>query len=183
MARDINWDEALSKEDRVWAEQRLDQQGPGGRKFADLIQENDEKHGRTDKPKTKSREERRAELRTLISDSMNELERLDKEEADEINRNVALAGSVGDQEAGLLVRDNTSVNGEKPEGASGQAEDYSDERYWTKQRLVDEIRNRNTDRVAANLNPIPVTGNRSELVERLLKDDEELAAADEAEEE
>jgi hypothetical protein len=178
MARDINWDEPLSDEDRAWAIQREDQQGPGGRKFSDLIQANDEKHGRATKDQAKSREERRAELRTIIADAQNEMARLDAEEAEETNRNTALAGSVGDREAGLLVRDNTPVNGETPEGASTAQEDYSDERYWTKARLQEEIRSRNTEREAANLNPLPLTGNRSELVERLLQDDEEIRASE-----
>jgi len=178
MARDINWDEPLSDEDRAWAIQRGDQQGPGGRKFSDLMQENDEKHGRAQKAQSKSRDERRAELRTIISDAQNELERLDREEVEETNRNTALAGSVGDREAGLIVRDNTPVNGETPEGASTAQEDYSDERYWTKARLQDELRTRNSDREAASLNPLPLTGNRSELVERLLQDDEEIRASE-----
>lgn len=182
MARDINWDEPLSDEDRAWASQRGDQQGPGGRKFSDLLQENDEKHGRAEKQSAKTREERRAELRTILADAQNEMERLDAEEAEEINRNTALAGSVGDQKAGLLVRDNTPVNGEHPEGSSTAQEDYSDERYWTKARLQDELRVRNSDREANDLNPLPLTGNRSELVERLMKDDEEIRAEAEASE-
>lgn len=175
MARDINWNEPLSDEDRAWAEQRLDQQGPGGRKFGDLIQENDERHGSAEKAQAKTREERRVELRTIVADAQNELERLDREEVEEINRNTALAGSVGDREAGLIVRDNTPVNGERPEGAPEAREDYSDERYWTKSRLTDELRKRNSEREEAGLNPLPLTGTRAELVERLMKDDEEIA--------
>lgn len=177
MAVEINWDEPLTDAGRAWASQRLDQQGPGGRTFGDLMQENDEKFGNAEKPAGKTRDERRTELRTLIADAQNELARLDKEEADEINRNTALAGSVGDQAAGLIVRDNTPVNGETPEGASTAKEDYSDERYWTKAKLTDELSVRNNERKEAGLNPLPLTGNRSELVERLLKDDEEVAAA------
>lgn len=175
MGVNINWEEPLTDAGRAWASQRLDQQGPGGRTFGDLIQENDEKFGGADKAPAKSREERRAELRTIIADAQNELDRLDKEEAEEINKNTALAGSIGDKAAGLAVRDNTPVDGQTPDGASTAKEDYSNDQYWTKARLTDELRVRNTDRVNANLSPIPLTGNRSELVERLLKDDEELA--------
>jgi hypothetical protein len=169
--RNINWDEPLSPEDRAWAEQRPDIPVKDGKKIADLLAEIDGREA-----PAKNREERRAELRTLIADSQNELARLDKEEADEINRNVALAGSVGDQEAGLIVRDHTAVNGERPEGAPGQVEQYTDEKYWTLNRLKDELRKRNSDRQSAGENPFPLTGNRSELVERLKRDDEELAA-------
>lgn len=176
MARDINWDEALSDQDRAWVEQRLDQQGPGGRKFADLIEDNDERFGAKEKAAAKSRDERRAELRTVLADAQNELERLDREEVEEINRNTALAGTVGDQAAGLIVRDNTPVDGERPEGSVEAKETYQDERYWTKAKLTDELRSRNTEREGAGLNPLPLTGNRSELVERLMKDDEEIAA-------
>lgn len=176
MARDINWNEPLSDEDRAWAEQRLDQHGPGGRKFADLIQANDEEHGKAAKDASKSRDERREELRTIIADAQNELERLDREEVEEINRNTALAGSVGDREAGLIVRDNTPVNGERPEGSPEPVQDYSDEKFWTKNKLTDELRGRNSEREQAGLSPLPVTGTRSELVERLKKDDEEILA-------
>lgn len=180
MSREIKWEEELSDEDRAWAEQRLDQQGPAGRKFADLLQDNDEKFGKKAKDAAKTRDQRRAELRTTIAEAQNELERLDREEVEEINRNTALAGSVGDQAAGLIVRDNTPVNGEVPEGASTAKEDYSEERYWTKARLTDELQKRNSARKEEGLNPLPLTGNRSELVERLLQDDDEIAEAQEA---
>lgn len=178
MARDIKWSEELSEEDRAWAEQRMDQQGPGGRKFSDLLQENDEQFGKAAKDAGKSRDERRTELRAVIAEAQNELERLDREESEETNRNVALAGSVGDKAAGLAVRDNTVVNGEAPEGATGSKEDYSDEKYWTKARLSDTLRERNTEREAAGMDVLPLTGNRSELVERLIRDDEEIAAGE-----
>jgi hypothetical protein len=181
MSRQINWNEELSDEDRMWAEQRPDQQGPSGRKFVDLIQENDERFNKAAKDAGKSREERRTDLRTAIAEAQNELERLDREEAEEVNRNTALAGSVGDQAAGLLVRDNTPVNGEVPEGASTAKEDYSNEKYWTKAKLTDELQKRNDERREASLSPLPLTGNRSELVERLMKDDEEIAAEQDAE--
>jgi hypothetical protein len=171
MARTINWDEPLSDEDRAWVEQRLDTMGPNGKTFQQLLDEQD-----GNKKPSISRDERRSELRTQIADAENELARLEVEEAEETNRNTALAGTVGDRAAGLIVRDNTAVNGETPEGASTAKEDYSDERYWTKAKLQDELRKRNDDREAADLNPLPLTGNRSELVERLLLDDDELAA-------
>jgi hypothetical protein len=178
MAVQINWAEPLSDEGRAWVSQRMDQQGPGGRTLGDLMQENDEKFGKAEKDAGKSRDERRTELRTVIADGQNELERLDREEAEEVNRNTALAGSVGDHAAGLIVRDNTSVDGQRPEGASAGKEDYSDERYWTKSRLTDELRKRNDERVASDMSPLPLTGNRSELVERVMRDDEEIAASE-----
>ena len=178
MAVQINWDEPLSDEGRAWASQRLDQQGPGGRTFGDLIRSNDEKFGKEAKDAAKSRDERRADLRTAIADAQNELERLDREEAEEVNRNTALAGSIGDKAAGLGFRDNTPVNGETPEGSSEAKETYEDERQWTKSRLTDELRKRNDERVESGLSPLPLTGNRSELVERLVRDDEDIAASE-----
>lgn len=172
MARQINWEEPLSKEDRAWLEQRPDMPVKDGKKVADLLAEID---GQA--PPSKTRDERRAELRTIIADAENELARLDVEEGEEINRNTALAGSIGDQAAGLIVKDNTPVNGERPEGSPEAVETYSDEKYWTKAKLTDELQKRNTDRKEEGLNPLPLTGNRSELVERLMKDDQEIAEA------
>lgn len=171
MARNINWSEPLSDEDRAWAEQRPDTpSGQDGLTIGEQIQRNDEVHGKQAKDSRKSRAERMQELRSTIADSENEIARLQQEEADEINANVARAGSMGDQAAGLTVVDNTPVNGETPEGASTGTEDYSDEKYWTKAKLVEEIERRNDD--GAELSK---TGTRAELVERLRKDDEELA--------
>lgn len=180
MARNINWSEPLSDEDRVWAEQRLDtQSGQDGLTIGEQIQKNDEVHGKQAKDARKSRAERLEDLRTTIADSENEISRLQQEEADEANANRALAGSVGDRAAGLIVKDNTPVNGETPEGAPTGTEDYSDERYWTKAKLSETIDNRNTDRQADGLEPLSKSGTRAELVERLRKDDEELAQAGE----
>lgn len=175
MARDIDWDN-LSEEDLAWLRQRPDMPVKDGKKVADLLAEHDGK-----KPMAKTRDERRGELRTQIADAENELARLDVEEAEEINRNTQLAGSIGDHAAGLRVVDNTPVNGQKPEGSPEGRETYSDERFWTKGRLTDELHKRNTDRREEGLNPLPVTGNRSELVERLLKDDQEIAEAQDGE--
>lgn len=169
MAREINWDEPLSEEDRAWAEQRPDMPAGNGMTVAQRLAEIDQRDGN---PKEKrSRAERMGELRTTIADAQNELARLEVEEQEEANRNAAVTG---DPAIGL-VRDNTSVDGEMPEGAPEAGQDYSDEKYWTKARLVDEIKARNQDRVRDNLEPLSTTGNRSELVERLMQDDRELA--------
>lgn len=175
MARTIDWSEPLSDEDRAWAEQRRDfASGRDGLTVGEQIDRNDEKHGKQAKDSKKSRSERLDDLRTTIADAENEMARLQQEQADEDNRNAALAGSVGDRAAGLIVRDNTPVNGETPEGASTQAEDYSDEKYWTKSKLSEEIDNRNEERKAENLEPLSKSGTRAELVERLRQDDESL---------
>lgn len=169
MARTIDWSKPLSDEDRAWAAQRGDQQFDG-KSFNQLISENDVEHGKEAKDSKKSRAERMDDLRSSIADAENELSRLQQEQVDEDNRNAALAGSLGDQAKGLIVRDNTPVNGETPEGSSTQAENYSDEKYWTKAKLSEEIDRRNAD--GAELSK---TGSRAELVERLRQDDEELA--------
>lgn len=174
MAREINWDEELSDEDRAWAEQRPDLPAGNGMTIAQRMAENDEKYGRAEKSAAKSRDERISELRTTINDAQNELARLELEASQEANPNVAVTGdpSVG------LIRDNTAVDGKTPEGAPTGGQDYSDEKVWTKARLAQEIDKRNEERVAEGLEPITKTGNRSELVERLIKDDEELAASE-----
>jgi len=96
--------------------------------------------------------------------------RLQAEQAREDNPNVAVTGDP----ASGLVRDNTAVDGETPEGAPEGKETYEDERYWTKAKLTDELKARNVERERDGLEPLATTGNRSELVERLMKDDEEL---------
>jgi hypothetical protein len=169
MAREINWDEKLSDEDRAWAEQRLDQPAGFGMNMQQRIADNDEKFGGKKQPE-KDREERRAELRTIINDAQNELERIEVEIATEGNPNTA---KQGDPASGLVV-DFTAVDGQTPEGAPTEKETYSDERYWTKAKLVEEIANRDQDRKDAGLEPLSRAGNRSELVERLLRDDREL---------
>jgi hypothetical protein len=178
MARNINWSEPLSDEDREWAEQRLDApSGSNGRSIAEAIEANDEEFGAQAKAEKKTRAERMSDLRTVIANSTNELARLEQEQIDEDNVNRARAGSLGDQAKGLGFNDQTPVNGEAPEGASTAKEDYSDTVKWTKASLTEEISRRNVDREAEDLEPLAKTGNRSELVERLLRDDEELAGA------
>lgn len=176
--RKIDWSKPLSDEDRAWAEQRLDATDDGI-KLADRIAANDVEHGKEAKDAKKSRSERLADLRTTIADAQNEVARLEQEQVDEDNRNAALAGSLGDQAKGLIVKDNTPVNGERPDGAPTETEDYSDEKYWTKAKLQEEIDKRNAERQADGLEALPKSGVRSELVERLRKDDEELAQAGE----
>jgi hypothetical protein len=134
------------------------------------LRANDEKYGREAKQASMSREERISELRTQMADAQNEIERLEREQAEEANPNVAVTG---DPAIGL-IRDNTGVDGQPPEGAPDTTPDYSDEKYWTVARLQEEIDSRNVDRKAANLDAIPRTGKRAELVERLQQDDKEL---------
>jgi hypothetical protein len=171
MSRDINWEEPLSDEDRVYLEHRLDAPaGFGGMNIAQAIEANDAKHGRAEKAQALSREERITELRTIIADAQNEMERLVTEGNLETNPNL---GKQGDPAVGLVV-DNTGVDGERPEGSPEPIPDYSDVKYWTVPKLQEEISARNVDRKAAGLDEISTTGKRAELVERLQKDDEEL---------
>jgi hypothetical protein len=175
MAREINWDEPLSDEDRAWAEQRGDQPARFGQNIRQAIIENDERFGKAAKEAQKTRQEQIEEAYNEIGRLETKIERLQREQAEEDNKNVALAGSLGDQARGLGFRDQTPVNGETPEGADTSAEDYSDEKKWTKASLSAEIDKRNDERIREGLEPLARTGNRSELVERLQKDDDELA--------
>ncbi len=176
--RDIDWSKPLSDEDRVWVEQRLDKQsGKDGLTLGEQLTKNDQEHGREAVEAKKSRAERISDLRTAINNSQNEIERLEREQAEEDNRNAALAGTLGDRANGLLVKDNTPVNGERPEGAPEAQDDYDDEKKWNVAALRAEIDKRNEELPAEER--IAKNGNRSELVERLRKDDEALAAAEE----
>jgi len=172
MARQIDWTKPLSDEDRTWAEQRLDMAAGNGMTIGQRIEENDLEHGKAAKDAKKSRAERMADLRTIIADATNELARLEQEQIDEDNRNVALSG---DFSTGGTIVDNTPVNGEKPEGASTAVETYEDKR-WTVSALQTEIDKRNEERAEASLPPLNRTGTKSELVERLMEDDREIAA-------
>jgi hypothetical protein len=163
--RQINWDEPLSDEDRTWAEQRPDMPAGNGMTVGQRLALMDE--GKTS---AQSRGERIEELRAVIADANNEIERLMREQAEEDNVNSAV---VGDPASGL-VRDNTEVNGQRPEGADEPRETYSNEKVWTKAKLSEEINNRNNERVEQGLEPLSTHGTRAELVERLMKDDEEI---------
>ena len=136
----------------------------------DRLRANDEKFGREAKMASMSREERISELRGQMADAQNEIERLERERAEENNPNVAVTG---DPAIGL-IRDNTGVDGQPPEGAPETKEDYSDTKYWTVGRLQDEIRKRNLERTAAGLSEMSDQGKRAELVERLQQDDKEI---------
>lgn len=155
----------------MWLEQRPDAPAGNSMTNAERLRANDERFGREAKLASMSREERIAELRSQMADAQNEIERLEREQAEEDNQNVAV---LGNPEQGGLIRDNTGVDGQPPEGAPEPAQDYSDEKYWTIARLQEEIDSRNVDRKAAGLEPMSRTGKRAELVERLQQDDKEL---------
>lgn len=163
MAREIDWSKPLSDEDRAWAEQRD--------WLHDKIRQNDEEHGGKAKGKEQSRDERMDELRATVADAQNELARLEQEQADEENENRLRAGAVNE---GRFVTDATHVNGEEPKGAVPAAETYEG---WSQDKLKAEIRKRNKEREAEDLDPLPTSGTKAELTERLLADDRELAEA------
>lgn len=175
MSRKINWSEPITDEDREWAEQIGDAPaGFGGLTMREAVQANDVKFGKSELAPELDREERIAELRNAIAVSQNEIERLTVEGNLETNPNLA---KQGDPKVGLVV-DNTGVDGQRPEGSPEPAETYENGTYWTKARLAQEIDSRNGDRKAAGLPELATTGNRSELVERLLQDDRELAESE-----
>jgi hypothetical protein len=176
MARNIDWSQPLSDEDRAWAEQRQDML-VDGRPIRELIQENDEANGKEAKDAAKSRTERIQEIDAELANLQNEKERLVYEEQQDKIQNQRFGGTEDDARKGLGFVDNTPVNGEKPEGAPDAPEDYSNETYWNKAKLTEEIKARNVERERDGLKPLATTGNRAELVERLQRDDEELAGA------
>lgn len=157
----LDWDKKLKPEEREWALQ-----------FDSLraqVAENDRRFGNEEASTSQTRAERMEELRGTISSAQNELARLEQEQADEDNANRALAG---DPATGNVIRDNTGVDGQTPEGAPAPAETYEG---WKADDLKAEIRKRNKEREAEELDPLPTSGRREELVERLLQDDREIA--------
>jgi hypothetical protein len=169
VAREINWDEPLSPEDREWAEQRPDMPAGNGMTVAQRLAQLDSEYGYED---GKSPEKRIEELRSTIATAQNELERLEREQMEFGNPN---KGTVGDPASGLVV-DNTPVDGQAPEGAPNVRQDYSDQHYWTVARLKEEIETRNPDREQAGLEPLSTAGKRTDLVERLVQDDRDIEA-------
>lgn len=163
MAREINWNEPLGDEDRLWAMQHD--------RLHDKIRENDERFGGK---RDQTRDERIAELQDEIGVRQTELSMLETERDREaaLVPNVAVAG---DPSIGQGVLDNTTVNGETPDGAPDPVDDYSDQTKWTKPTLSGEIDKRNKARLEDGVEPLSKSGTRSELVERLRADDRELA--------
>lgn len=170
MARNIDWSKPLSDEDRAWAMQHDTLHA--------RIKANDEEFA-GDSGGEETRDERIETLRDEIGERQTELAMLlaDKEAEESQVPNVANAGYPS---IGQGVTDNTSVGDEAPAGAPAAVQDYSDEKYWTKAKLADEIDKRNDERAEASLAPISKSGNRSELVERLQQDDREIAEGQES---
>lgn len=154
----LDWSKKLSDEDRAWALQ-----------FDHLRAQVEENDRQFSGEQEQSRAERMEELRATISGAQTELARLEAEEANEGNENRAM---LGDPATGQVILDNTGVDGETPEGAPAPAETYDG---WKADDLKAEIRKRNKEREAEGLDPLPTTGRREELVERLLADDREIA--------
>lgn len=160
MSREINWNEPLSDEDRAYAEMRG---------WDDRIADNDARFGNEKADKGMSRDQRMEKLRAEIAERTNELDRLTLEAEQEANANRSIAG---DPRTGNLIVDNTGVDGEAPEGAPAEAKRYDD---MSSDKLKAEIRKRNKEREAEDLDPLPTSGTKAELVERLLADDREIA--------
>lgn len=164
MSKEINWDEPLSDADREHALQR---------NMHDKVAENDARFG--DERAQQSREGRLSELKGLVAKYQAEINLLEQEAAEEmLARN---ASAVGDFKTGNVIRDNTGVDGEAPEGSMPVGNDYSDSR-WTVDALKKEITDRNGDRAKVNLPPLSLKGTKAELIERLQEDDAEIAASE-----
>lgn len=166
MAREIDWTKKLSDDDRAWAMQRDNLHAK--------VEENDRQFGRKDTSGAENRAARMEELRGLIASHTNELARLEQEQADEDNPNTAIAG---DPATGNVIRDNTGVDGETPEGAPEAEATYEG---WNADKLKAEIRKRNKERAEEDLEPLSTSGTKAELTERLLADDREIAASQQA---
>lgn len=163
MSREINWNEALSDEDRAYAMERG---------WEDQIAGNDARFGKDPDP-VLSREQRMDVLRAEIAERTNELARLTFEAEQERNSNKSISG---DLRTGQIVVDNTGVDGETPEGAPVPPETYEG---WSSDRLKAEIKERNKEREEAGLEPLSVSGTKAELTERLLQDDRDIAESGE----
>lgn len=160
MSREIKWHEPISDEDREYAEMRG---------WNDRIAENDARFGNSNAKEELSREQRMEQLRGEIAERTNELDRLTLEASQEANANKSIAG---DLRTGQIVVDNTGVDGQTPEDAPQADPTYDG---WSPDKLKAEIRKRNKERAAEDLSPLPTSGRREELVERLLTDDREIA--------
>jgi hypothetical protein len=168
MSKEIDWEKPLSDEDREYALQR---------NLHAQVQANDARFGDGEAPEP-NREERIAELRGLVAKYQAEINLLEQEQAEEVTaRN---ASAVGDFKTGNVVRDQTGVDGEAPEGSLPVGNDYTDSR-WTVDALKAEIVNRNGERAKDSLPPLSLKGTKAELIERLQEDDESLAVASDGE--
>lgn len=162
MSRKIDFTQKLNAEDRTWL--------LGNGRHAE-VERNDAEHGVTTDNPTMTREERDERIAALRT----ELATLEQQNAVEDNPNLAqggLAGIVGG------VKDNTSVDGEVPAGAPVTEGDN----YETLKvpELQAEIAERNKEREEAGLETLAVNGTKAQLIERLRRDDQEAAEADNA---
>lgn len=164
MSKEIDWSKPLSDDDREHALQR---------NMHAKVAENDAQFAR--ERSQQSRGDRLSELRGLVAKYQAEINLLEQEESEEIlARN---ASAVGDFKTGNVIRDNTGVDGEAPEGSMPVGNDYTDSR-WTVEALKSEITDRNGDRAKVSLPPLSLKGTKAELIERLQADDAEIAASE-----
>lgn len=156
----IDWTKPITAVERAHAEQW---------EMFDQIEANDREFAGKEAEPAQDRAERMEALRGQIASATNELARLEQEQIDEDNTNRALAG---DPATGNVIRDNTAVDGQTPEGAPEPPATYEG---WNADKLKAEIRERNKDRGEAGLEPLSTSGSKAELTERLLADDREIA--------
>lgn len=164
MARKIDWEKALSAEDKAYALQR---------DMHDKVAENEARFGKGDMPEGAKRDERIEELRGQITELQNELDQLTAAKAEEENiGGPAVRGS-------QVVTSGTFTYGDNSQTGQDVVQDYSGEE-WTGPKLKAEIKSRNEERARDGLQPLSVSGNVSELRERLMQDDKEIAEAEQA---
>lgn len=156
MSKRIDLEKPLSPEDRQYLVDR------------NRLREVDENEARFGRNSGMSSEQRSARIAELES----ELATLRQEQAIEENPNVfqTRAGIGGG------LKDNTNVDGKRPEGAPADpTDDYETDNRWTAGALKKELERRNAERAEAKLEPLSTSGNKSELIERLRMDDREIA--------
>jgi hypothetical protein len=164
MARQIDWTKQLSEEDKAYALQR---------DMHDQVAENEAKFGKGKMPEGAKRDERIEELRSQITELENELGILQAAKAEEEGLGgPAVRGSEP-------VTRGTFTDGDASQTGQDVVQDYTGNE-WTSAKLKDEIKARNEDRKRDGLQPLSTSGSVAELRERLIEDDREIAAAEQA---
>lgn len=162
MARQIDWDKPLSEDDKAYALQR---------DMHDKVAENEARFGKGERPKGSKRDERIEELRGQITELDNELNTLLADKAAEEDLGGAIVRGAAPQTTGTFTDGQASQTGQ-------DATEKYDGSEWTVAKLKAEIKARNEERQKDGLDPLSTSGSQTELRERLMQDDREIAAAE-----